>query len=257
MKVIILAGGFGTRLQEETTIKPKPMVEIGGQPILWHIINIYAAHGFKEFIVALGYKGEIIKSYFLNHFYSRNDLSVHLSDGRVDIHNPGSQDSVVHLIDTGDRTATGGRVKRLSSWVGGETFMLTYGDGVADIDVQKLLQFHRSHGRLATITAVRPPARFGSLVLDGDLVVRFEEKPQIGEGWINGGFFVLESEVLNYIQRDETSFEQEPLQRLAEDGQLAVYRHTGFWQCMDTLRDVRVLESLWAEGNAPWRVLEE
>ena len=254
MKVVILAGGFGTRLQEETSTKPKPMVNVGGHPILWHLFNIYAAYGINEFIVALGYMGEVIKSYCLNHYHMRNDLSVQLGSGKVEIHAGPQEDWLVHLIDTGLHTATGGRLKRLAPLIGAETFMMTYGDGVADIDIQKLQDFHRSHGKLATITAVRPPARFGNLSLDGDLAVRFEEKPQIDEGWINGGFFVLEPGALDYIQGDETSFEQEPLQRLAQDGQLAVFRHTGFWQCMDTLRDVRLLENLWSDGNAPWKV---
>lgn len=257
MKVAILAGGLGTRLQEETTVKPKPMVEIGGQPILWHIMNIYAAHGYKEFIVALGYKGEVIKNYFLNYYYLRNSFSIHLGNGRVDVHNAGREDWVVHLIDTGLPTETGGRIKRLASWIGNETFMMTYGDGVANLDIRELVAFHRKHGKLATITAVRPPARFGGLSFDGDLVVGFTEKPQIGEGWINGGFFVLEAAVFDYIEGDDTIFEREPLEHLAEDGQLMAYRHDDFWQCMDTLRDVRLLERLWQSGKVPWKVWEE
>lgn len=254
MKTIILAGGFGTRLQEETAVTPKPMVEIGGRPILWHIMNIYAAHGYKEFVVALGHKGEVIKNYFLNYHYLRNSFSIHLGDGRVDIHEAGREDWVVHLLDTGLRTETGGRIKRLAPWIGNETFMMTYGDGVANINIQELVAFHQGHGKLATVTAVRPPARFGDLSFGGDLVARFEEKPQIGEGWINGGFFVLEPEVLSYIEGDTIAWEREPLERLAKEGQLVAYRHDGFWQCMDTLRDVRLLESLWAEGQAPWKV---
>lgn len=256
MKVVILAGGLGTRLQEETTVRPKPMVEIGGRPMLWHIMNIYAAHGYKEFIVALGYKGEVIKDYFLNYYYRRNSLSVRLENGHVDVHDGGREDWVVHLVDTGLRTQTGGRVKRLASWIGDETFMFTYGDGVADINIRELVDFHQRHGKLATVAAVRPPGRFGGLNLDGDLVARFAEKPQIGEGWINGGFFVLEPEVLDYIEGDAIAWEREPIERLAKEGQLAAYRHDGFWQCMDTLRDVRLLESLWAEGQAPWKVWE-
>ena len=254
MKVIILAGGFGTRLQEETTVRPKPMVEIGGQPILWHIMKIYATCGYKEFLVALGYKGEVIKNYFLNYYYLRNNLSIRLNNGQVDVPGGDREDWTVHLIDTGLHTQPGGRVKRLAPWVGNETFMMTYGDGVANIDINKLVAFHRSHGKLATVTAVRPPARFGSLSFDGDLVSKFVEKPQIGEGWINGGFFVLEPDVLDYIEGDDTIFEREPLERLAQDGQLAAYRHDDFWQCMDTLRDVRLLESLWQDGRAPWKV---
>jgi glucose-1-phosphate cytidylyltransferase len=256
MKVVILAGGFGTRLQEETSVKPKPMLEIGGQPILWHIMNIYAAQGYKEFLIALGYKGEVIKNYFLSYYYLRNSFSIHLGNGRVDVHDTGREDWVVHLIDTGLRTETGGRIKRLTPWIGNETFMMTYGDGVANIDVRELVAFHRRHGKLATVTAVRPPARFGGLSFDGDLVARFTEKPQIGEGWINGGFFVLEPAVLDYIEGDNTFFERDPVERLAEDGQLVAYRHDDFWQCMDTLRDIRLLETLWVEGRAPWKVWE-
>lgn len=256
MKVLILAGGLGTRLSEETTLKPKPMVEIGGRPILWHIMNIYAAQGHKEFIVALGYKGQVIKDFLLNYYYLRTSLSIHLSNGRLDVHNGGREDWVVHLIDTGLDTETGGRIKRLAPWIGNETFMMTYGDGVANINIRELVALHRRHGKLATITAVRPPARFGGLGFDGDLVSWFVEKPQIAEGWINGGFFVLEPRVLDYIEGDETIFERDPLERLAQDGQLVGYRHDDFWQCMDTLRDVRLLERLWQEGNAPWKVWE-
>jgi len=253
MKVAILAGGLGTRLQEETGVKPKPMVEIGGQPVLWHIMNLYARHGHNEFVVALGYKGEVIKSYFLDYYNVRNSLTVDLGRGTVEHHEDEREDWLVHLIDTGAATDTGGRVKRLRRWLGNETFMLTYGDGLADIDLNQLIAFHRSHGKLATVTAVRPPARFGGLSFFGDLVTRFDEKPQIGEGWINGGFFVLEPEVLDYIAGDNIVFEREPLEQLSRDGQLVAFRHYGFWQCMDTLRDVRLLERLWTEGHAPWR----
>jgi len=256
MKVVILAGGFGTRLQEETTVNPKPMVEIGGKPILCHIMNIYAAYGYKEFIVALGYKGEAIKNYFLNYYYLRNSFSIHLGNGRVDVHDAGREDWVVHLIDTGLRTETGGRIRQVAPWIGNETFMMTYGDGVANINIQELVAFHRKHGKLATVTAVRPPGRFGGLTLDENLVATFAEKPQIGEGWINGGFFVLEPGVLDYIEGDDTLFERDPLERLAQDGQLVAYRHDDFWQSMDTLRDVRLLEALWAEGRALWKVWE-
>ncbi len=254
MRVIILAGGQGARLQEETTLKPKPMVEIGGQPILWHIMQIYAASGYKEFVVALGYRGDVIRNYFLNYYYLRNDISVHLGNGRVDVRAAGREDWVIHLVDTGLQTQTGGRLRRLAAWTGGSTFMMTYGDGVADISIAGLVELHRRHGKLATVTAVRPPARFGGVRLDGDLVVQFEEKPQIGEGWINGGFFVLEPGVLDYLEGDETLFERGPLERLARDRQLVVYRHERFWQCMDTLRDVRLLEQLWDSGNAPWKL---
>ncbi len=254
MKTVILAGGFGTRLSEETEIKPKPLVEIGGWPIIWHIMNIYGAYGYKEFIVALGYKGEAIKAYFANYCRMRNSLTVNLAKATVDLHNGDREDWIVHLIDTGLRTDTGGRIKRLADWIGHEPFMMTYGDGVADMDISKLIAFHRRHGRLATVTAVRPPSRFGGLTLDGDLVKQFIEKPQIGEGWINGGFFVLEPGVLDYIEGDSTNFERDCLIRLAESGQLVSYRHNGFWQCMDTLRDVRFLNRLWEENAAPWVV---
>jgi glucose-1-phosphate cytidylyltransferase len=254
VKVGILAGGLGTRLQEETTVKPKPMVEIGGQPMLWHIMKQYAAHGFGEFVVALGHKGEVIKEYFRNYHFRARNLTVDLSDGGVSIHEGSHEDWVVHLLDTGLFTETGGRVRRIAEFVGGETFMLTYGDGVSSVDIRALADFHRSHGRLATVTAVRPPARFGGMVFDGRRVVRFEEKPQIGEGWINGGFFVMEPGVIDYIAGDETVFEREPLERLAADGQLMAYHHDGFWQCMDTLRDVRLLEGLWQGGQAQWKV---
>lgn len=254
MKAVILAGGFGTRLAEETGVKPKPMVEIGGRPILWHIMNIYAAYGYKEFVVALGYKGEVIKNYFLSYYYLHNDLTVFLGNGQVEPRDGRIEDWVVHLVDTGLDTQTGGRIKRLAPWIGNETFMMTYGDGVADVDVNSLVTFHRRHGRLATVTAVHPQARFGELSLGGERVVSFKERPQIREGWLNGGFFVLEPGVLDYIAGDDMPFEREPLERLAEDRQLVAYRHDGFWQCMDTLRDVQLLENLWQEGRAPWKV---
>jgi len=255
VKTVLLAGGLGTRLAEETDVTPKPMVEIGGLPILWHIMKIYAAHGFDEFLVALGYRPEVVKKFFLNYHYSRNDLTI-TGEGKVEVHDGTHEGWRTHLIDTGIDTQTGGRIKRLESWLDDGTFMLTYGDGVADVDLGQLLEFHRGHGKLATVTAVRPPARFGGLVFEGDLVTEFTEKPQIGEGWINGGFFILEPQVLDYIDGDETIWEREPLERLAEDGQLAAYRHDGFWQPMDTLRDVRLLESLWQSGEVPWKVWE-
>lgn len=256
MKTVILAGGLGTRLAEESETKPKPMVEVGGRPILWHIMRIYARHGFKEFVVALGYKADLVKSYFLNYHLLQNSLSIQLDTSRVDVHGDGEcEDWLLHLCDTGIDTQTGGRLKRLASQIGGETFMMTYGDGVAGIDIRALTEFHRQHGRLATVTAVRPPARFGSLVFEGDRVASFSEKPQVGEGWINGGFFVLEPEVLDYIDDDQTIFERDPMERLAADGQLMAFRHDGFWQCMDTLRDVRLLNSLCTEGVPPWDAL--
>jgi glucose-1-phosphate cytidylyltransferase len=254
MKVVILAGGLGTRLTEETETRPKPMIEIGGRPILWHIMKIYAHHNFREFVVALGYKGEVIKRYFLDYAKLQSDFTVNLASGDVMRRASQPEDWTVHLVDTGIATNTGGRLKRLAPFLGRETFMATYGDGVANVDVSALVEFHRQHGKLATATAVRPPARFGGLVFEGERIVKFTEKPQVGEGWINGGFFVLEPGVLEYIANDQTSWEREPLERLAADGQLMAYRHGDFWQCMDTLRDHRLLEGLWAGSNAPWKV---
>ncbi len=257
MKVVILSGGFGTRLAEETGRIPKPMVEIGGRPILWHIMKHYAHYGFKEFFLALGYKGEVIKRYFLDYYALNGSMTVNLANGDVQVHNKRCEDWIVHLMDTGLHTLTGGRIKRLEPWLKDGTFMVTYGDGVSNIDLRELLRFHQSHGRLATVTAVRPPARFGGLIFDGDLVAEFTEKPQIGEGWINGGFLVFEPEIFEYLEGDNTSLEADALERLAADGQLAAYRHEGFWQCMDTLRDVQLLRGLWESGNPPWKVWEE
>ncbi len=253
MKVVILCGGLGTRLREETDVRPKPMVEIGGRPILWHLMKGYAHQGFNEFVLALGYKGEFIKRYFLDYREMQSHLTVMLGTGQVQTHSGDREDWVVDLVDTGHGTESGGRVKRLEPWVKNEPFMLTYGDGVSNVDLHALLAFHRSHKRLMTVTAVRPPARFGLLVFEGDRVVEFREKPQIGEGWINGGFFVCEPGALDYIEGDETVLEREPLERLAKDGQLMAYRHEGFWQCMDTLRDVRLLEGQWEQGHAQWK----
>lgn len=253
MKVAILAGGVGSRISEETEIKAKPMVEIGGRPILWHIMKIYAHQGFDDFVVALGYKGDSIKRWMVEYASLQSDLTVSLKSGKVIPHgNEDGEDWKVDLVDTGQDTATGGRIKRLASYVGDGTFMLTWGDGVADIDLHRLLDFHRSHGKYATLTAVRPPARFGHLDLDGDVVSEFSEKPQLGEGWINGAFFVLEPEVFDYVDGDDTQWEKEPLERLARDGQLMAYKHDSFWQCMDTLRDKKLLDELWLDG-APWR----
>jgi glucose-1-phosphate cytidylyltransferase len=256
MRVVILAGGLGTRLSEETTLKPKPMVEIGGRPLLWHIMKHYAHHGFREFFVALGYKSEVIKRYFLEYHTMNSNITVNLVHGDVQVHRERCEDWVVHLNDTGINSMTGGRVQRLQPWLADETFMVTYGDGVSDIDIPDLLRFHRQLGRLATVTAVRPPARFGGLIFEDDLVATFTEKPQIGEGWVNGGFMVLEPGVFDYMHGDDTILESHVLERLASDGQLAAYRHNGFWQSMDTLRDKRLLESLWQGGNPPWRVWE-
>jgi glucose-1-phosphate cytidylyltransferase len=253
MKVVILAGGLGTRLQEETSARPKPMVEVGGRPILWHIMHLYAAHGLKEFVVALGYKAEMVRSYFLSYHAVARDTTVRLADGSATVHGEPREDWTLHLIDTGLETQTGGRIRRLRQWLGNEPFCLTYGDGVSDIDISKLIAFHETHGKLATVTAVRPPARFGGLELEGDRVRKFAEKNQTSEGWINGGFFVLQPAVLDYIAGDSTLWEHEPLERLASEGQLCAFRHEGFWQPMDTLRDLRLLESLWSSGSPPWK----
>ncbi len=256
MKVVILAGGLGTRLAEETEVKPKPMVEIGGRPILWHIMKLYSRHGFKEFIIALGYKGDLIKRYFLDYYSLDGSMTIDFSAGSVDVHDKECEDWILHLIQTGQDTNTGGRVKHLESMLKEGTFMMTYGDGVSDINLENLFRFHRSHGRIATVTAVRPPARFGGLIFDGDLVAKFTEKPQIGEGWVNGGFMVFEPTLFSYLKGNKSSLESDALEQLAADHQLAAYRHEGFWQCMDTLRDKRFLESLWQEGRAPWKVWE-
>lgn len=253
MKVVVLAGGLGTRLSEETALVPKPMVEIGARPILWHLFQIFSAQGLNEFVVALGYKGDVIKDYFRNFTERNSDLKVDLSRGFTEIHGGIVPSWTVELIDTGEGTETGGRVRRVRSHLT-DTFMLTYGDGLADIDLSALLAFHRSHGRLATVTAVRPPARFGGLRIEDDRVAEFTEKPQASEGWINGGFFVLEPGVIDYIAGDDTIWERAPLEQLAADGQLMAYRHEGFWQPMDTLREKRLLESMWNEGRAPWKV---
>lgn len=256
MKVAILAGGVGSRLAEETEVKPKPMVEIGGYPILWHIMMHYAHYGFNEFAIALGYKGEIIKKYMVDYCSLNSDLTVNLATGRVEMDAASQLDWTVRLVDTGVKTQTGGRIKRLAPYIGNETFMLTWGDGVSNVNLHELLSFHRSHGKLATMTAVRPPARFGHLDLNGNQIVEFSEKPQTREGWINGAFFVLEPEVFDYIDNDGTHFEREPLERLAHEGQLMAYFHDDFWQCMDTLRDKKLLQTLWDEGTPPWKTWE-
>ena len=254
MKTVILCGGLGTRLSEETQIKPKPMVEIGGRPIVWHIMKIYESYGFTDFVLALGYKGEVVKDYFLNYHARQSDVTVRLKDGLVEYRNPTAEDWTVSLVDTGQSTMTGGRILRLKSQLKPTgTFMLTYGDGVANVDVKALLAFHRAHGRIATVTAVRPPVRFGELAIDGDRVMAFQEKPQAGEGWINGGFFVFEPGIFDFIQNDATLLEREPLEQLARQGELVAYCHSGYWQCMDTLRDKSALEDLWSSGKAPWK----
>jgi glucose-1-phosphate cytidylyltransferase len=254
MKAVILAGGFGSRLAEETTRRPKPMVEIGGKPILWHIMNIFGAHGIDEFVIALGYKAEVVKQYFLNYYAVHSDLTIDLATGRQTIYDGRRPDWRVHLVDTGYATMTGGRVKRLRNWIGDdETVLLTYGDGVSDVNITGLIDFHNRHGRLATVTTVKPPGRFGRIGFDGDQVTTFLEKPEDSEGWINGGFFVLNAATLDYIDGDDTVWEREPIERLARDGQLMAYRHSGFWSCMDTLKERDMLEELWASGEAPWK----
>lgn len=253
MKTVILCGGLGTRLSEETQVKPKPMVEIGGRPILWHVMKVYERHGFKDFTLALGYRGEVIKDYFLNYHARQSDLTVNLKSGQVDYSNPTAEDWRVSLIDTGANTMTGGRLLRLKSHLQNSgTFMLTYGDGVSDVDVGALLAFHKKHGRLATVTAVRPSARFGGMHIAEGQVQDFQEKPQSGEGWINGGFFVFESAIFDYLKNDATILERDPLEKLSQDKQLMAYEHSGYWQCMDTIRDRDALQELWATGDAPW-----
>jgi len=255
MKVAILAGGVGTRLAEETVVKPKPMVEIGGRPILWHIMMHYYHYGYKEFVIALGYKGECIKEYLIDYSALHSNLTVRIKQGDVRVHGAEQHpDWTVDLIDTGLETLTGGRIKRIAPYLGNGTFMLTWGDGVSNVNLDELLKFHRSHGKLATLTAVRPPARFGHIEVNGDRVIEFSEKLQTSEGWINGAFFVLEPGVLDYIDGDQTYWEREPMERLARDGQLIAYKHTGFWQCMDTLRDKNLLNELWDSGKAPWKI---
>jgi len=254
MKTVILCGGLGTRLSEETQLKPKPMVEIGGRPMLWHIMKTYERYGFNEFTLALGYKSEVIKDYFLNYHALQSDLTVHLKNGQIDHSKPTAEDWHVSLIDTGALTMTGGRLLRLKEYFQSEneTFMLTYGDGVCDVDMNELLAFHRSHGKLATVTAVRPSARFGGMQIDDGKVLDFREKPQSGEGWINGGFFVFEPGVFEYLTDDDTILERAPLEKLVEDGQLMSYQHPGYWQCMDTIRDRDLLQEIWDSGDAPW-----
>jgi len=255
MRVVILAGGLGTRLSEETDTRPKPMIEIGGKPILWHIMKIYAHYGFNEFIVCLGYKGYAIKEYFSNYFLHQSNVTIDLKNNSMEIHDSKVEPWKITLVDTGLNTQTGGRIKRVQKYIEDETFMLTYGDGVADIDIKKLVEFHKSHGKLATITAVQPSGRFGALDLDSnDNVLDFKEKPKGDKAWINGGFFVLETEIFDYIKGDETYWEREPLENLARDGELVAFKHIGFWQPMDTLRDKKQLEEFWISGKPPWKI---
>lgn len=254
MKAVILAGGTGTRLSEETIVRPKPMVEIGGKPILWHIMKIYSAHGINDFVICLGYKGYIIKEYFANYFLHMSDVTFDMKMNRMNVHHANAEPWLVTLVDTGDDTMTGGRLQRAQKYLGDEDFCFTYGDGVGNIDLQALIQFHRSEGRLATVTATQPPGRFGALSLDGHRILSFQEKPEGDGGWINGGFFVLSPKVIDYIDGDHIIWEREPMERLAHDGQMSAYFHKGFWQPMDTMRDKNLLEELWASGKAPWKI---
>jgi len=254
MKAVILAGGLGTRLSEETSVRPKPMVEIGGRPILWHVMKIYAAHGIMDFVVCLGYKGYLIKEYFANYFLHMSDVTFDMSKNKMEVHEGKAEPWKVTLVDTGDNTQTGGRLGRVRRYLDDSTFCMTYGDGVSDVNIKALLEFHRQHGKRATVTAVQPPGRFGAMEIDGNAVLHFLEKPKGGEGWINGGYFVLEPGVLDLISGDETYWEKSPMETLAQQTELQAYRHHGFWQPMDTMRDKTLLESLWVSGKAPWKV---
>ena len=253
MKAVILAGGLGTRIAEETVLRPKPMVEIGGRPILWHLMKLYSHHGINDFVICCGYKGYVIKEYFSNYFLHMSDVTFDMGRGSMRVHNQKAEPWKVTLVDTGEHTATGGRLRRVRPYLGQQDFCFTYGDGLADLDIGQLVAFHRAHGRKATMTAVRPPGRFGSVELEGDSISRFVEKPLGDGGWINGGFFVLHPDVIDRIESDATSWERSPLEGLARDGQLNAYRHQGFWQPMDTLRDRQTLEALWDSGTAPWK----
>jgi glucose-1-phosphate cytidylyltransferase len=255
MKVVLLAGGFGTRISEESHLKPKPMIEIGDKPVIWHIMKLYSHYGFNDFIICLGYKGYVIKEYFANYFLHQSDITIDLGENSLKIHDTKSEPWKVTLVDTGLTAGTGGRMRKIARYLGDETFMMTYGDGVGDIDIVKLLKFHRERGRYATITSVQPSGRFGALSLDEkDDVVAFQEKPKGDNAWINGGFFVLEPQVIDYIDGDEILWEKQPLERLAAEGKLAAYRHYGFWKPMDTMRDKTELETLWTSGTPPWKV---
>jgi glucose-1-phosphate cytidylyltransferase len=254
MKAVILAGGLGTRISEETHLKPKPMVEIGGRPILWHVLKVYASHGINEFVICAGYKGYLIKEYFANYFLHMSDVTFDMTNNEVEVHQRRSEPWRVTIVDTGEMTQTGGRLKRVKDYLGGEPFCFTYGDGVGDVDIARLVAYHRSEGRKATLTGVQPPGRFGALEIDGTRVRSFQEKPEGDGGWINGGFFVLEPSVVDLIEDDSTVWERKPLETLAKAEQLSIYKHHGFWQPMDTLRDKQLLDELWASGNAPWKV---
>jgi len=253
MKAVILAGGLGTRISEETHLRPKPMIEIGGRPILWHIMKIYSTHGVNDFVVCCGYKGYLIKEYFANYFLHMSDVTFDMRDNKMEVHQNSSEPWRVTLVDTGEKTMTGGRLKRVRDYLGDEDFCFTYGDGVSDVDITAQIAFHRRGGKLATLTATQPPGRFGALDLEGDLIRSFEEKPHGDGAWINGGFFVLSPRVIDYIRDDHSIWEREPMERLALEGQLQAWRHAGFWQPMDTLRDKTYLEELWQSGQAPWK----
>lgn len=253
MKTVILAGGFGTRLSEETSVLPKPMVEIGGKPILWHIMKMYSSHGYNDFVICLGYKGYIIKEFFMNYFLLNSDLHVDLENNSIEVLNNNVDPWKITLVDTGQDTMTGGRLKRIKEYVGDESFFLTYGDGVSDVDFNKLLAFHQSQKVAATLTAVQPPGRYGAFTLESEKISSFREKPKGDSAWINGGFFVLEPEIFDYIENDTTIWELEPMEHLAHDGKLAAYKHEKFWQSMDSLRDKKVLEKIWSSGNPPWK----
>ena len=254
MKALILAGGLGSRISEESQLRPKPMIEIGGRPIMWHIMKLYAAAGITDFVVCLGYKGYVVKEYFANYFLHMSDVTIDLSSNAVEVHQNSSEPWRVTLLDTGDSTMTGGRLKRAAHHLQGEDFCFTYGDGVSDVDIVGAIDFHRNHGKALTVTAVQPPGRYGSLIIADDGVARFEEKPQGDGGWVNGGFFVANPSVIDSIDGDETIFEREPMERLAAQDQLVAFRHEGFWHPMDTLRDKMHLEDLWNSGHAPWKV---
>jgi glucose-1-phosphate cytidylyltransferase len=254
MKAIILAGGLGTRISEETHLKPKPMVEIGGRPILWHIMKLYSAHGVHDFVICCGYKGYMIKEYFANYFLHMSDVTFDMANNQMEVHERKAEPWRVTLVDTGELTMTGGRLKRVRDYIGDQEFCFTYGDGLADVDITRLIAFHREHGKLATLTATQPPGRFGALSLHDSLITSFQEKPDGDGAWINGGFFVLSPVVIDYINDDETVWERQPMERLAQEGQFAAFRHEGFWQPMDTLRDKALLEDLWQSGRAPWKI---
>jgi len=253
MKAVILAGGYGTRLSEETTVRPKPMVEIGGKPILWHIMKIFSSYGVNEFIICCGYKGYMIKQYFSQYFLQMSDITFDMKENKMSVHTNGADPWKVTLVDTGEKTMTGGRLKRVKDYIGKDTFCLTYGDGVSDVNIGELIEFHKKQQTFATLTAVQPPGRFGILSIEKDRVVNFREKPQGDGAWINGGFFVLEPAVMDYIDDDATVWEEEPLRRLAQNGKLSAFRHNGFWQPMDTLRDKQTLEEMWDSKKAPWK----